>query len=134
MVAFPRLDAQNTPWSLQIVLTSVQYKHTTYSRTSHPTIDSCKTSGHDLGKAMELPDDAFFSSFVANQRVVSTAPQSVLDEIREQRTFAEASLGKSCGNSGLLQYLQNDRSETCKPPLSVSKHFPVGQRQSTASR
>ncbi|KAL8270213.1 hypothetical protein Esti_005888 [Eimeria stiedai] len=69
----------------------------------------CQNSGHEVGQAVSLPEDACFHAFVASQRGVFHPPQAVLDEIRAQRNYAEASLGKSCCNALLGQYLQNDR-------------------------
>lgn len=65
--------------------------------------------GHDVGEAVEIPDDTFFQAFVMKRRPACIPPPSVQDEIREARAYAEASLGNTCSNKLLLQYLRNDR-------------------------
>ncbi|CDJ57530.1 EF-hand domain-containing family member C2, related [Eimeria maxima] len=69
----------------------------------------CKNAGHDIGDAVELPDDTFFRAFVMKQRPNCTPPPAVLSEIRAARAFAEACGGNTCSNKLLDQYLQNDR-------------------------
>ncbi|CDJ27909.1 EF hand family protein, related [Eimeria mitis] len=69
----------------------------------------CTNAGHELGEAVELPDDTFFRAFVMKQRNNCTPSPAVLSEIRAARAFAEASRGNTCSNKMLNQYLQNDR-------------------------
>ncbi|CDI84259.1 hypothetical protein, conserved [Eimeria acervulina] len=69
----------------------------------------CKNAGHEIGEAVELPNDTFFQAFVMKQRPNCTPSPAVLSEIRAARAFAEASRGNTCTNKLLYQYLQNDR-------------------------
>ncbi|XP_026189629.1 EF-hand domain-containing protein 1 [Cyclospora cayetanensis] len=69
----------------------------------------CFNAGHDVGEAELLPDDPFFRSAVMSRRNTTSRPATLQIKIKPARALAEASLGSSCNNKSLLQYLQNDR-------------------------